>query len=114
MKIEINKDSKDSTSEERSMFGGKTFFSKHSIPINDENTVDSLLTKLIMHKKQGSREFTTASDYHQKSKHNHYIEVPMGSSFPTTRELSKCVHNMLSYGGDKRKRAIKVIDGLEK
>ena len=64
MKTSTNNDSKDSTSGEGKIFEGKPFCSKHSMPTNDKSTLDRLLTELINHKKQGSREFTTASDYH--------------------------------------------------
>ena len=84
-KIVKNNDSKDSTYEEGKMFEGKPFCSKYRIPTNDENTVDILLTELINHKKQGSREFTTASQHSHETNKNHHIEVPMGNSFLKTR-----------------------------
>ena len=51
IKIAMNKGLKDSISEQGNIFEGKPSCSKYIMPTNDENTLDSLLTDAIIHKK---------------------------------------------------------------
>ena len=92
----------------------KPFCARYSIPVDNKIAVDRVLNELISIKKNG-REFFTYNENSINKNYHHYVDVPIGSSAPTLRALTKSVCSMVKSGNNGTStRATKVIDQLEK
>ena len=63
------------------------------MPTDDPSTIDCLLKELMSIKKGDSNDFSTHNDNSNSKNANHCVEVPIGSSAPTTRASSNNAKN---------------------